>query len=127
MEITLNLPENIYQNFAELAKKRSRQDGELITEKIQSDYWLENFDNEVNLTKLSDVEILEIANLKFSKQQDKRFSQLLEKQREKQLSAIEKLEIEGLLGLYEVANIRKSEGCLEAVRRGLIKTPNDLK
>jgi hypothetical protein len=127
MEVVLNLPEKIYQNFADAAKKTSRQVSELIAEKIQSDYWLENFEEKVNLTKLSDAEVLEIANLKFSKAQEKRFSQLLENQRESKISAMEKLELEGLLALYEVANIRKSEGCLEAIRRGLIKTPNDLK
>ena len=127
MEVVLNLPENIYKNFADLAKKRSRQVGEIIVEKIQSDYWLENFEQEINLSKLSDAEILEIANLKFSNQQEKRFNQLLETQRESRISAIEKLELDGLLALYDVANLRKAKGCLEAIRRGLIKTPEDLK
>ena len=127
MEVVLNLPENIYKNFADLAKKRSRQVGEIIVEKIQSDYWLENFEQEINLSKLSDVEILEIANLKFSKRQENRFSQLIEKQRESQISAIEKLELDGLVALYDVANLRKAKGCLEAIQRGLIKTPEDLK
>jgi hypothetical protein len=127
MEVVLNLPEKIYQNFADAAKKKSRPVGELIAEKIQNDYWLENFEEQIDLTKLTDAEVLEIANLKFSKRQDKHFSQLLEKQRESRLSVIEKLELKGLLALYEAANIRKSEGCLEAIKRGLIKTPKDLK
>ena len=127
MEIVLNLPENIYQTFSAAAKRNRRQVGEIIAEKIQSDYWLENFEEEFDLSKLSDTEVLEIANLKFSKEQEKRFSRLLEKQRENQFSAIEKLELDGLLALYDVANLRKAKGCAEAVRRGLIKTPDDLK
>ena len=127
MEVTLNLPENIYQNFANAAKKKSRQVSELIAEKIQSDYWIANFEEEVDVAQLSDAEVLEIANLKFSKSQDKRFSQLLEKQRESRILAIEKLELKGLMALSDVANLRKAEGCLEAIKRGLIKTPQDLK
>ena len=127
MEVTLNLPENIYQNFANAAKKKSCQVSELIAEKIQSDYWIANFEEEVDVAQLSDAEVLEIANLKFSKSQDKRFSQLLEKQRESRILAIEKLELKGLMALNDVANLRKAEGCLEAIKRGLIKTPQDLK
>ncbi len=127
MEIVLNLPENVYKNFVAVAKKKSRQVNEIIAEKIQSDYWLENFEEEIDLSKLSDAEVLEIANLKFSKSQERRFGQLLEKQRESQISAIEKLEIDGLIALNDVANLRKAKGCLEALKRGLISTPQDLK
>ena len=127
MEIVLNLPENVYKNFVAVAKKKSRQVNKIIAEKIQSDYWLENFEEEIDLSKISDAEVLEIANLKFSKSQERRFGQLLEKQRESQISAIEKLEIDGLIALNDVANLRKAKGCLEALKRGLIKTQQDLK
>jgi hypothetical protein len=76
---------------------------------------------------LSDVEVLELANLKLSKQQDKRLSQLLENQRESRITTNEKIEFEGLMGLYRMGTLRKAQGCLEAVKRGLIKTPADLK
>ncbi len=127
MEVTLNLPDNIYQNFAKLAKKTSRQISEIIVEKIQSDYWTDDLEFEQNISKLSDIEILELANLKLSKQQDKRLSQLLENQRESRITTSEKIELEGLMGLYRMGNLRKAQSCLEAVRRGLIKTPADLK
>ncbi len=127
MEITLNLPENTYQNFLNLAKKTSRQISDVILEKIQSDYWTNDQEFEQNISKLSDAEVLEIANLKLSKQQDKRLSQLLENQRETRITTSEKIELEGLMGLYRMGNLRKAQGCLEAVRRGLIKTPADLK
>ncbi len=127
MEITLNLPETTYQNFLNLAKKSSRQIGDVILEKIQSDYWTNDQEFEQNISKLSDIEVLELANLKLSKQQDKRLSQLLENQRETRISTSEKIELEGLMVLYRMGNTRKAQGCLEAVRRGLIKTPADLK
>lgn len=127
MEVTLNLPENVYQNFADVAKRTRRRISDVIVEKIQTDYWIENFNEEKSLSDLSDAEVLELAKLKLSKQQDRRMSQLLDGQRERQITIAEKLEIEGLLNLYRLSNLRKAQGCLEAVKRGLIKTPADLK
>lgn len=126
MEVTLNLPDNIYRSFQKLAEKTSRRIDEVIAEKIQDDYWTDD-DLEENLSKLSDAEVLELANLKLSKQQDKRLSQLLENQRESRIKASEKIELEGLMNLYRMGNLRKAQACLEAVNRGLIKTPADLR
>ena len=127
MEVTLNLPDNIYQSFQKLAEKTSRRIDEVITEKIQTDYWGDSSDLEKNISDLPDVEVLELANLKLSKQQDKRLSQLLENQRENRISTSEKIELDGLMGLYRMGTLRKAQGCVEAVKRGLIKTPADLK
>ncbi len=127
MEITLNLPENTYQNFLNLAEKTSRRISDVILEKIQSDYWADDQEFAQNISNLSDAEILELANLKLAKQQDTRLSRLLENQRESRITTSEKIELEGLMGLYRMGNLRKAQGCLEAVRRGLIKTPADLK
>ncbi len=127
MEVTLNLPDNIYRSFKQLAERTSQPIGEVIAEKIQTDYWADDLEFENNISNLSDAEVLELANLKLSKQQDRRMSQLLENQRENRITTSEKIELEGLMGLYRMGNLRKAQGCLEAVRRGLIKTPADLK
>ena len=127
MEITINLSENIYQSFKQLAEKTNRRIDEVVTEKIQTDYWRENPDKEQNLSGLSDTEVLELANLKLSRQQDKRLSKLLENQRESSITTSEKVELDGLMELYRIGTLRKAQGCLEAVRRGLIKTAADLK
>ncbi len=127
MEVTLNLPDNIYRSFERLAEKTSQPIDEVIAEKIQADYWVENVNADESLVNLSDAEVLELANLKLSKHQDKRMSQLLENQRESRITTSEKIELEGLMGLYRMGTLRKAQGCLEAVKRGLIKTPADLK
>ena len=74
MEVTLNLPDNIYRSFERLAEKTSQPIDEIIAEKIQADYWVENINAEESIVNLSDAEVLELANLKLSKQQDKRLS-----------------------------------------------------
>ena len=127
MEVTLNLPDNIYHSFQQLAEKTSRRIDEVITEKIQTDYWTDNSGVQKNISNLSDVEVLELANLKLSKQQARRMSQLLENQRESRITTSEKIELESLMGLYRMGTLRKAQGCVEAIKRGLIKTPADLK
>ena len=127
MEVMLNLPDNIYQSFQKLAEKTSWRIDEVITEKIQTDYWTDNSGVQKNISNLSDVEVLELANLKLSKQQAKRMSQLLENQRESRITTSEKIELESLMGLYRMGTLRKAQSCVEAIKRGLIKTPADLK
>lgn len=126
MEITVNIPENIYQNVIELAEKTSRRVDEVIVERLQADFSFENIDNKELIGDWTDEDVLALANLKLPPKQDKRLSKLLEDQRESRLTMNEKIELEGLMGLYNLANIRKSEGILEAVRRNLISSPKDL-
>ena len=127
MEIIVNLSENVYQSFKRLADKTSRDVSEVVADKIQSDYWTENLDDKQDITDLSDADILELANLKLSTQQDRRLSKLLANQRESRITTGEKVELEGLMGLYRMSNFRKAQAGAEAVRRGLIKTSDDLK
>ena len=51
MEVTLNLPENIYRNFSKLAEKKHRRVEEVITDRLQDDFSAETIDNQ--LVKLS--------------------------------------------------------------------------
>ena len=46
MEVTLNLPENIYQNFTRLAEKKQRRVEEVISDKLQADFSSANVDIE---------------------------------------------------------------------------------
>ena len=51
MEVTLNLPENIYRNFSKLAEKKHRRVEDVIADKLQDDFSAETIDNQ--LVKLS--------------------------------------------------------------------------
>ena len=121
----MNLPDNIYRNFAALAKKTRRQISEVIVEKIQSDYHHEKpFDD---LAEWSDEDVLALANLKLPKAQADRMSKLSDRQQRGTIKNDEKRELEVYTEVYQIGNLRKAQGCLEAVKRGLIKTPADLK
>jgi len=127
MEVTLNLPENIYRNFTELAEKKHRRVEEVITDKLQSDFSFESLDFEESVAAWSDEDVVALANLKLPKEQVARMSELSDKEQAGLLGNVEKSELEMYLEIYNNANLRKACGIAEAVKRNLIAAPNDLK
>lgn len=65
--------------------------------------------------------------MKLPEEQADRMSKLLDFQQCWTISSAEKRELEVYTELYQIAALHKAQGCLEAVKRGLIKTPADLK
>jgi len=127
MEVTLNLPENIYQNFTELAEKKHRRVEEVITDKLQSDFSFEKFDFEESVAAWSDEDVVALANLKLPKEQVARMSELSDREQAGLLGNVERSELEIYLEIYNNANLRKACGIAEAVKRKLIAALNDLK
>lgn len=127
MEVTLNLPENIYQNFTRLAEKKHRRVEEVITDKLQDDFSFEQVDFAETVADWSDEDILALANLKLPKEQANRMSELSDIQQRGLINNVEKSELDMYLEIYNNANLRKAHGIVEAVKRGLISSPSDLK
>lgn len=125
MEITVNLPESVYRNVSNLAKKSNRKVVDLIVETVEEKYSSEM--PERPLADASDEEVLSLAKLEMPKEQSDRHSELLFKNQAGTLSLEEKQELDFFQQIYGVALARKTEGIYEAVRRNLIKTPADLK
>lgn len=76
MEVTLNLPENVYRNFSKLAEKKKRRVEDVITDKLQDDFSSEIPDYEETLSSWTDEAVLALANLKLPKEQANRMSEL---------------------------------------------------
>jgi hypothetical protein len=123
MEVTISLPDQVFANVASVANKTHRRVDEFLAEKIVRDYSVE----ERPLANCSDEEVLAIANSKMSKKENKRMSELLYKNQADTLTPLERNEMESMVFVYQVGNLRKSQGIAEAVLRGLIKSPDDLK
>lgn len=77
------------------------------------------------LSTLSDREVLLIADMKMSAAQNQRLADLQTKGRITGLSELERHELASLLYVYQIGQLRKSEGLVEAVRRGLRKPLSD--
>jgi hypothetical protein len=71
------------------------------------------------LPELADAEVLRLATMHMPSWQSRRFDELLEHQREGQLTPEEQGELAHLLRLHDGALLLKSEAMVEAVRRGL--------
>jgi len=127
MEVTLNLPENIYRNFTELAEKKQRRLEEVITDKLQDDFSAEATDYEETIAGWKDEDVLALAKLQLPKEQAERMSELSDKVQCGTISKVEENEQEIYLEIYNNATLRKAYGIAEAVKRGLISSPKDLK
>ncbi|MCP2729736.1 hypothetical protein [Limnofasciculus baicalensis] len=74
------------------------------------------------VTSLSDSEVLMLANTKMDGKQNQRISELQAKGKMTGLTEAESYELLAMLQIYQMGQLRKSEGLAEAVRRKL-KTP----
>ena len=127
MEVTLNLPENIYRNFSKLAEKKHRRVEDVITDRLQDNFSSEMLDYEDTLSSWTDEAVLSLANLKLPKEQANRMSELSDLRQQGKASLVENSEFEMYIEIYNNANLRKAYGIAEAVKRGLITSSADLK
>jgi len=127
MEISVKLPDNLYQNVSHLAETKKKSVAEIIKNAVRQAVAEDSEILERPLADCSDSEVLALANLKMSEAEDNRMSGLLEKQREETITPLERNELNVLFRVYQVGNLRKAQGIYEAFERGLIKTPDDLK
>lgn len=127
MEVTLNLPENIYRNFTELAEKKHRRVEEVITDRLQEDFSAETVGYEETVASWTDKAVLALAKLKIPTEYADGMSVLLERLDEGKITDSEERELEIYTELCQISTLRKAYGIAEAVRRGLITSPDDLK
>jgi hypothetical protein len=120
-QITLNLPDHILQKAELWAKRSGRPVADLLAESIElSMRPLGSPDNEESLpTSWTDQEVLAIADLEMAVGDDKRLSELLDRQKAGTLANGEQPELAGLMELYQRGLLRKAQALREAVRRGL--------
>jgi hypothetical protein len=125
IEITLNLPENVVKH-AELLGGVTHRQVETVLEDALEMMWpmleeLPAADFNLAVSTLSDAEVLQLADLKMDEAQNERLGQLQRKGKEVGVNAAERYELLALLQIYQLGQLRKSEGLAEAVRRGLRK------
>ena len=127
MEVTLNLPENVYRNFSKLAEKKHRRVEEVITDRLQDDFSAETVDFEESVAAWADEDVLALARLKLPKEQASRMSELSDLEQRGLIKTVEKSELEMYLEIYNNANLRKAYGIAEAYKRGLVTSLDNLK
>jgi hypothetical protein len=124
--ITINLPESLAASIQRLGEATAREISDVLLDTLE--IVLPTLDNlpemsiNSNIPDISDEEVLELANLKMDVVQNQRLGELQAKGKNTGLTAGERYELLILISLYQMGQLRKSEGLAEAVKRG-IKTP----
>jgi hypothetical protein len=114
-EVTLQVSDNIWHYAKSVAKKSKRRIEEVLSD------WLEKGSNEIEVEKLSDTEVIALAELKMPVKQQKVLHKLLAKNGEGELTTEEKKQLDEMMEDYEIALLRKSQALCVAVERGLMK------
>jgi hypothetical protein len=122
-EITLVLPEKLYQSAERLAAATRQPVPGSITD-VLTEALIAWGEPEPPLSSLSDEQIVDLSEMQMADDQSQRLSLLLARQREGELTADEKPELWMLMRVYERALLRRSEALVEAVKRGLRKPLN---
>jgi hypothetical protein len=124
--IIINLPESLAASVQRLGEATAREISDVLLDTLE--IVLPTLDNlsemsiNSNIADISDEEVLELANLKMDVFQNQRLGELQAKGKNTGLTAGERYELLILMSLYQMGQLRKSEGLAEAVKRG-IKTP----
>lgn len=126
MEISVKLPESLYQNISQLAEVKKKSVAELIKSAVRKAVIEDSVDFE-ELSKIieqsikfcTNKEVLSLAVLQTSANQ--RLNYLFEKNRESVLNKKEKVELTKAVELSRINDLRKAFGIIEAKKRGLIK------
>jgi predicted transcriptional regulator len=134
MEVTVKLPKNLYKDVSQIAQARKKSVAEIIENAVRKEVAEDEARTKKQVEALkqsvlfcSDKEVLELAKLKISEKQDKQLSALLRKNSEGRITEKEKVKLEQLMQICRALTLRKAIGMSEATKRGLIKTPSDLK
>lgn len=125
MEVSVKLPDNLYQDVSYLAETKKKSVAEIIENAVKKAVAEDSadFEEQVEIIKqsiefCSDEEVLELANLQMP--EDERVSYLFEKNREGVLTKKEHSELTKAVELSRINDLRKAFGIIEAQKRGLI-------
>jgi hypothetical protein len=121
-QVTITLPDELYERAESLARRTSRELAEILTETLARSLGTADWQDLGGLTveDLSDEEVLAITNLTLPSKQDRRFSKLLDKQQAGKLVPSERAELLAFMQIYQQGLLLKAQALREAVQRGLL-------
>ena len=125
MEISVKLPNNLYQDVSHLAQAKKKSVAEFVKNAVKKAVIEDSVDFEEqgkiieqSIKFCSDKEVLELANLQLP--DDERLKYLFEKNRESVLTKKDRVELTKAVELSRINDLRKAFGIVEAKKRGLI-------
>ena len=113
VRVTLELPDEVAHRARDVAA-RSR----LPFETVLAD-WVSRAAEEPPLESLADAEVLALADVMMTPEQQEELSSLLYKNQEGELQEGDRARFDELMGIYRRGLLRKAQALEVAVRRGL--------
>ena len=129
IQVTLTLSERIVESAKQLGRSTDQAVETILVNALET-FWpawnaLPTASLYPPVSALPDVEVVAIADMKMSLAQNTRLAELQSKGKSTGLSEMERHELTSLLYIYQIGQLRKSEGIVEAVHRGLRKPLSD--
>lgn len=125
MEVILTLPDNLIEQAQSFGRATERNVETVLADTLEMMWpaWetLLNRDDYPHVETLSDEEVVTLADSKMDATQNERLGELQVRGKTEGLTASEQFELLVLMHLYQIGQLRKSEGLAEAVRRDLRK------
>lgn len=122
-QVTLPLRDDVYHSAEQLAHSTGRDVGEVVAALFQASFpVIAPLELSRSAEELTDDEVLTLADSRMDAAQNARMSAILDKQQRMHLDAVEQHELSMLLYVYQEGSLRKAEGLVEAIKRGL-RTP----
>lgn len=112
-QVTIHVSEQVMRQAAQVAAQTQRSVEDVLAA------WLESATTERPVEELSDEQVLALADLRFTDEQEAGLSELLERSREDGLDPDGQRRLDEMMRLYEHALLRKSQALRVAVQRGL--------
>ena len=112
-QVTIQVSEQVIRQATQVAAQTHRSIEDILAA------WLESVTTERPVEELSDEEVLALAELRLTDEQEAGLSELLERSRESGLDAEGRRKLDELMRLYEHGLLRKSRALKVAVERGL--------
>lgn len=120
-QVTVTLPENVMRQAEFLAQRTGREIEDILSETIELSLrpLATNSWREKPIASWSDEQVLNAADSEMSLEENRKFSDLLDRQQAGNLTSEERNELMGLLQVYQDGLLQKAQGLRESVRRGL--------
>lgn len=120
-QITVTLPEDVFQRAEHWAQRSGRPVADFLAETIELSLQPlgASTGTEKPITAWSDEEVLAGADMVMAATEDQRLSELLLRQQAGLLTPGEQSELTALMQIYQEGLLRKARALREAVRRGL--------
>jgi hypothetical protein len=119
-QVTLEIPDSIYRRAERYASTLERDVPEVLTDWLSMSAGEDSrLDSPAGIRLLPNDIVLRMSTMQPSEEQERRVSTLLMRQRERMITADERVELAELMEEYDAGLFLKSAALLEAVRRGL--------